>query len=430
VSCIPSANRFYSLHSLLYPLLELKALRELKENTERELQKRESIISDLKSKLETLKNEEVARKDEVRQVKNEHRSLDQRHRELQVAYDTLEEESNSLKEKLAASRKKCNDALLQDAESRTEAEELKKEVDGLKDKVADLKLQCDHHKKIAASESEELKALKVVEKDLQNQLQEANSQNASASKNIEELKATVESLTKLQADSEAAKQSALSELASTSTALEDAKRTVQDQVLEHKIANRKNIQLIKDLKSQLAKITGEMEELRRSPPLPEKDEASAPQPQPSPVAGKRPELSSANSGGSDSGGGAEDDEIKRMLAQRLTMLLNENAVVREKLKYMEGSVQALTIELDQKKNLLAQYQYKETGKAAIDEVRPSDVARLQATCSKEELTNLIASLMSERNKLSAEVDMLNKKFGTSRRSTAASPPPPPINEKS
>ena len=63
-----------------------------------------------------------------------------------------------------------------------------------------------------------------------------------------------------------------------------------------------------------------------------------------------------------------DDPVKRMLAQRLEQLLSQNAAVREKVKYLESTVQDLAQELNAEKLLTAQLSGKGGSQIYTEEI--------------------------------------------------------------
>ncbi len=115
----------------------------------------------------------------------------------------------------------------------------------------------------------------------------------------------------------------------------------------------------------------------------------------------------------------EDDALKRALAKRLEMLLNENEVVREKVRFLEEAVQIVTKELEQKKLLLSQFLGVEgsgSSKAmglGSEMKHHTDATMLVEVATKEELTALLRSLISDKFSLQAQVDDLGRRLARS-----------------
>jgi chromosome segregation ATPase len=286
-------------------------------------------------------------------------------------------------------------------------DELKKVHDELKDAYIELETKFDHQKGLYTTCYEELKELKVKEKELTGKMNDQEELIASLKSDKEDLKGSVASLQSSLKEESKLKTEYKDELDKTSVALEEARKALQDQVLDQKIASRKSVQLIKDLKSQLAKVTMEYENARKTPAIPEEALAKeAPSPSPSPplatkLEGRRSTISEGEgSSPPPSSSTPEDDELKRLLAKRLEMLLNENAAVREKVKFLESSIQALHVELEQKKTLLNQYI---GNKGNAGEISTSNL-------SKEEISNLINNLVADNKALANEVDNLGRKL--------------------
>jgi|EP00945_MAST-04E_sp_MAST-4E-sp1_P001064 chromosome segregation ATPase len=168
----------------------------------------------------------------------------------------------------------------------------------------------------------------------------------------------------------------------------NAEQKLVDQSIEHKIAGKRQVQMIKDLKTVLKQEAQRRElaegKLKSTTSVLEKlqeEMASAPvMPPPAPAPtpkeggilspGRRKSLSALVGAVSGGGGGssndtvssgstqkgrsasvADDDGVKKALAKRLESLLEENVMIKEKVSMLEGIVQELTDELNIAKSI-------------------------------------------------------------------------------
>uniref|UniRef100_A0A7S3PKR5 Uncharacterized protein n=1 Tax=Aplanochytrium stocchinoi TaxID=215587 RepID=A0A7S3PKR5_9STRA len=152
---------------------------------------------------------------------------------------------------------------------------------------------------------------------------------------------------------------------SLSIAVEKYKEDLSQKTTQHKIASRKSVQLIKELKSQLQKETEKytaLEERNQEDQKRHEEETT----------GLNERINQLNlnlrNGTSNPGKEKNDsDGVKRALAKRLESLLNENQALKEKVSFLEESVLSVNNELIQLKNVNGKLHSHNIPSTTVDE---------------------------------------------------------------
>ena len=126
--------------------------------------------------------------------------------------------------------------------------------------------------------------------------------------------------------------------------LSEQEQLREDAAVEHKIANRRNVQMVKQLKNQLAKENKLRQKADESVKELEKqvDDLVA-------RAEKQKQKQKQNRDAVAASNGAVPRAVVDALGKRLEGLLNENERVREQVRFLQQCVQSLTAELEEKK---------------------------------------------------------------------------------
>mmetsp|Transcript_846 Transcript_846/g.1039 ORF Transcript_846/g.1039 Transcript_846/m.1039 type:complete len:402 (-) Transcript_846:670-1875(-) len=148
-------------------------------------------------------------------------------------------------------------------------------------------------------------------------------------------------------------------------AVEKYKEDLSQKTTQHKIASRKSVQLIKELKSQLQKETEKytaLEERNQEDQKRHEEETT----------GLNERINQLNlnlrNGTSNPGKEKNDsDGVKRALAKRLESLLNENQALKEKVSFLEESVLSVNNELIQLKNVNGKLHSHNIPSTTVDE---------------------------------------------------------------
>mmetsp|Transcript_8319 Transcript_8319/g.9534 ORF Transcript_8319/g.9534 Transcript_8319/m.9534 type:complete len:385 (+) Transcript_8319:164-1318(+) len=275
--------------------------------------------------------------------------------QLTDSYDKVKSERDKLKEvedeivsktksEIDALNRKLKSASRNKAQAQSQLASVKADLDGKAKEVEELsessKILKEERdsllKKVEhLSSSESLAREKLTESEtsvasLQEEVSKSKSENKSLQDSMDELRRklndTVEENTSIKAD------------------LDMYKNDLDEKVTQHKIAAKKSVQLIKELKSQLQKESEKcamIEESKNTLEDQHKQEVHR-------LREKVSQNMAHNGDGiSPKTVPTEDDGVKRALAKRLESLLNENQALKEKVSFLEQSIVSLNEDLIQ-----------------------------------------------------------------------------------
>ena len=251
------------------------------------------------------------------------------------------------------------------AKAQKKAEAAEKDAQEANNRAAELQIERE---KALAKSNETSDLLALTKTELQAQRVRATEaevkitelqENISHHKlHIEQVKTTLSEETESRMAHEAKLDEARKEIEGHKEAHAEVHQKLTDQSLEHKIAGKRQVQMIKDLKSMLKRETKARELLEEKlksttsvlgrlqeematphltpvkPPAPATRVSSAPT---APSSDRRHSVGAAP---------VDVDGVKKALAQRLESLLEENVMIKEKVSMLEGIVQDLTVELN------------------------------------------------------------------------------------
>ena len=100
--------------------------------------------------------------------------------------------------------------------------------------------------------------------------------------------------------------------------------------------------------------------------------------------------------------------VAAALAQRLESLLGENERMREKVKFLEESVQLLSTDLENKRMLLQEFK-NENSTTTSSEVTSAALSKAAASSSSETMETFLEKTLSENIQLKKDMEILLKK---------------------
>jgi hypothetical protein len=119
----------------------------------------------------------------------------------------------------------------------------------------------------------------------------------------------------------------------------------------------------------------------------------------------------------------EDDTI-RMLGQRLQTVLADAEVAREKVRMLEGIIQTLTVELDEKRRLLKQLTTS-TSTSSVDDLSTEHTRAINAALAGENPVSVLKSLLektlSENARLRRDLRIIGEDLAQTQERMASAP---------